>query len=108
MATVLQTLNEYSDLYLKTVVLLADIFENFQDSCITSFGSDLVYYYYIIGFYGRSMLKHTRVNFELLTYVDMVLFIKRDIRGGLSQCSNSTRRPTTTCSRTIHRNRQRT
>ena len=34
----------------------------------------------------NAILKHTRVNFELL--IDMVLFIERSIRGGLSQYSN--------------------
>ncbi|XP_076247954.1 uncharacterized protein LOC143187804, partial [Calliopsis andreniformis] len=33
------------------------------------------------------MLKHTKVNFELLTDIEIVLFTERCIRGGLSQCS---------------------
>ncbi|XP_053985489.1 uncharacterized protein LOC128879938 [Hylaeus volcanicus] len=85
----IQTLGEYSDLYLKTdVLLLADIFENFRESCITSYGLDLAYYYTLPGFTWDAMVKHTKVNFELLTDIDMVLFIERGILGGLSQCSS--------------------
>ncbi|RLU23489.1 hypothetical protein DMN91_003694 [Ooceraea biroi] len=58
----IETLGQYSDLYLKTdVLLLADVFQNFRETCI---------------------------EFELLTHVDMVLFVERGVRGGLSQCSH--------------------
>ena len=46
------------------------------DSCITNYGLDPAYYYTLSGFTWDAMLKHTRVNFELLTDIDMVLFIE--------------------------------
>ncbi|KYN28339.1 hypothetical protein ALC57_02244 [Trachymyrmex cornetzi] len=64
----IRTLGEYSDLYLKTdVLLLADIFENFRESCATSYGLDPAHYYTLPGFTWDAMLNHTRVRFELLT-----------------------------------------
>ncbi|KYN21767.1 hypothetical protein ALC57_05868, partial [Trachymyrmex cornetzi] len=48
---------------------------------------DPTHYYTLPGFTWDAMLKHTRVRFELLTDIDMVMFIERGIRGSLSQCS---------------------
>jgi len=47
----IRTLGKYSDLYLKTdVLLLTDIFENFRDSCISSYELAPAYYYALPGF----------------------------------------------------------
>ncbi|KYN03595.1 hypothetical protein ALC62_05553 [Cyphomyrmex costatus] len=47
----IQTLGEYSDLYLKTdVFLLADVFD--RDSCVASYGLDPAYYYTLPGSHG--------------------------------------------------------
>ncbi|XP_071637544.1 uncharacterized protein [Temnothorax longispinosus] len=81
-------LGEYSDLYLKTdVLLLADIVGNFRDTCLASYGLDPAYYYTLPGYTWDAMLRYTGVRFELLTDIDMALFVERGIRGGLSQCS---------------------
>lgn len=84
----IKTLGEYSDLYLKIdVLLLTDIFENFRNDCLESHDLDPSHYYTLPGFTWDAMLKYTGVNLELLTDVDMLLFVERGIRGGVSQCS---------------------
>ncbi|KYN11359.1 hypothetical protein ALC57_16488 [Trachymyrmex cornetzi] len=53
----IRTLGEYSDLYLKTgVLLLADIFENFRNSCVASYGLDPAHYYTLPGFTWDAMI----------------------------------------------------
>ncbi|XP_060881669.1 uncharacterized protein LOC132953153 [Metopolophium dirhodum] len=83
-----QTLGEYSDLYLKIdVLLLADVFENFRDLCLTTYHLDPSFYYTAPGFSFDCMLKYTGQQLELLHDYDMLLMIEKGIRGGLTQAS---------------------
>lgn len=85
----IRTLQEYTEIYLKTdVLLLADIFENFRDNCIRIYGLDPSHYYTLPGYSWDCMLKHTQVEIELLTDIDKLLFVERGMRGGICQCSH--------------------
>ncbi|KAL7291745.1 hypothetical protein TKK_0014531 [Trichogramma kaykai] len=81
-------IGQYSDIYLKTdVLLLADVFENFRDTCLKYYELDSAYYCSTPSFTWSAMLKYTDIKLELLTDVDMYIFIERGLRGGLTQAS---------------------
>lgn len=84
-----KSIGEYSDLYLKTdVLLLAEVFETFRKNSLNSYKLDPAHYFTTPGLSWDAMLFHTKIRLELLTDIDMLLFIERGIRGGVSQCSS--------------------
>ena len=79
---------EYTELYCKSNVLLADVFENFIDVCYEEFKLDPAHYITAPSLGIDAMLKMTEVELELLTNIDMYLFFEKGIRGGVSTITN--------------------
>ena len=85
----IQNLGEYHDLYLKSdVLLLADVFEEFRNICLENYSLDPAWYYTSPGLSWDALLKHSKVNLELLTDPDKLLLFEKGIRGGISIISN--------------------
>ena len=82
------TLQDYHDVYLKTdVTLLADVFEKFRGMCLKTYKLDPCHYLSAPSLAIDAALKYTKVKLELLTDIDMHLFIENSIRGGVSMIS---------------------
>ncbi len=81
----IKTLGEYHDLYLKSdVLLLSDVFENFRKMCKDSYGLDCCHYLSSPGLSWDALLKMTRIKLELISDIDMYLFIEKGLKGGIS------------------------
>ena len=85
----LKNMGEYHDLYLTSdILLLADVFENFRKTCLEYYKLDPCHYFTSPGLAWDGMLKMTKIKLELLTDVDMYLFIEKGLRGGISYIAN--------------------
>jgi hypothetical protein len=83
-----KTFLDYHNLYLTVdVLILADIWENFREVCFNVYKLDCEYYYTAPGLSFDAMLKHTKVELELFTELEMFIFVENGIRGGISQIS---------------------
>ena len=67
------------------VVLLANVFEAFRDTCLKHYKLDPAHFYTSPGLAWHTCLKHTGIRLELLTDPDMLLMFEWGIKGGISQ-----------------------
>ena len=81
----MKNMGDYHDHYLKKdVLLLADVFEKFIDTCLKFYGLDPCHYFSSPGLSWDAMLKITGVKLEKIFNIDMYLFIEKGLRGGIS------------------------
>ena len=67
------------------MVLLANVFEAFRDTCLKHCKLDPAHFYTSPGLAWRTCLKCIGIRLELLTNPDMLLMFERGIRGGITQ-----------------------
>ena len=84
-----KNMGEYHDLYLKSdVMLLTDLLEEFRNTCQGRYGLEPCWYYTSPGLSWDALFKHSKVELELLTDPDMLLFLEQGTRGGILMISN--------------------
>ena len=64
-------------------LLLPDVFENFRDKCDEIYELDPVHFLSAPGLAWQACLKKAKVKLELITDYNMLLIIKKGIRGGI-------------------------
>ena len=80
----LKNRGEYHDLYVQSdFLLLADVFENFRNTCLKVYELDPAHFLSLPGLAWQACLKQTNAELELLTDYDMQLMVEEGIRGGI-------------------------
>ena len=78
----LKNMGEYHDLYF--VLVLADVFQNFEKTCMQYYQLDPCHYFTSLGLSWDAMLKMTDIKLELIIDIEMFQFIEKGMRGGVS------------------------
>ena len=81
----MKNMGDFHDHYLKKDVLLfADVFEEFIDTCLKFYKLDHCHCFSSPGLSWDAMLKMTGVKLERIVDIDMYVFIENGLRGGIS------------------------
>ena len=74
----MSTMGDYHDLYLKAdVLLLADVFEKFTNTCLQYYGLNPCHYFSSPGLSWDAMPRMTVIDLELISDICMHLFIEK-------------------------------
>ena len=80
-----KNIGDYHDQYLKKDVLLfADVFEKFIDTCLKFYGLDPCHYFSSPGLSWDAILKLTDVKLEKISDTNIYLFIEKGLKGRIS------------------------
>ena len=77
----MKNMGDYHDHYLIDVLLLADVFEKFIDTCSKFYRLDPCHYFSSPGVSWDAMLKMAGVMLEKIVDIEMYLFIEKGLRG---------------------------
>ena len=102
-------MGDYHDDYLKKfVLLLADVFKKFIDTCFKFYKLDTCHYFTSPGLSWDAMLKMTGVEFQTnISDIGMYLFIEKELRGGIIKLlKDIVKQITNTCKIMTLQNRQ--
>ena len=78
-------MGDYHDFYLKTdVLLLADVFEKFNNTRLDYYGLDPCHYFSYPRLSWDAMLKMTGIELEIISDIDIHLFIEKGMGGDIS------------------------
>ena len=78
-------MGDYHDHYFKKdVLLLADVYEKFIDTCLKYYGLDPCHYFSFPGLSWDTMLKMTDIKSEKTSDINKYLFTEKGLRGGIS------------------------
>ena len=81
----MKNMGDYHAHYLKKdVLLIADVFEKFIDTCLKYYELDPCHYFSSIGLSWDVMLKMTSVKLEEISDIDKCLFIEKGLKGKIS------------------------
>ena len=81
----MNTFQDYLELYLKTdVLLLADVISNYQHVSHKAYGLEPLWFLTAPSLSYNAAMKMTKISLDLLTDVDMIHFIQKAMRGGMS------------------------